>query len=106
MRHPTRRVMSGRCRGLSGACTPRLRCRRRFSMNGDFALKLRAMRNQKGWTQDRLASIAGVTERTIQRAEAGGPVALDTFQGLASAFDSTVEELRKPLPTEEDLQRD
>lgn len=49
--------------------------------------RLKQFRKQKGWTQERLASIADVSLRTVQRIEGGKPASPDTAMALAAAFD-------------------
>lgn len=50
-------------------------------------------RISRGWSQDQLATISGVDVRTIQRAEKGEGLTLNTLQALASAFDCSVDDL-------------
>ena len=53
--------------------------------------KIRRMRTEKGWSQEHLASVSDVSERTIRRLEGGQRIAsLATLQALASAFDIDV----------------
>jgi uncharacterized glyoxalase superfamily protein PhnB/DNA-binding XRE family transcriptional regulator len=54
--------------------------------------KIRLLRDKRGWTQDRLATVSGVALRTVQRAEEGA-MSAETLTALASAFDIAVEEL-------------
>ena len=55
--------------------------------------KLITLRKERGWSQEKLAAIAGVSERTIQRAEGEGACSLDTKMALASAFEVSPSEL-------------
>lgn len=48
--------------------------------------KLVALRKERGWSQEKLAAIGGISERTIQRVERDGLCSLDTNMALASAF--------------------
>lgn len=50
-------------------------------------------REERAWTQTRLAEIAGVTLRTIQRLEKDGAANFETLMGVASAFEIDVKEL-------------
>jgi len=52
-----------------------------------YAIKLKAMRQARGWDQEEIAHMAGVNVRTIQRIEAGNPCSLDTMKGLAAALE-------------------
>lgn len=51
------------------------------------------LRQNRGWSQEKLAAVAGVSERTIQRAEKDGSCSLDTKMALASAFEVTPSDL-------------
>jgi transcriptional regulator with XRE-family HTH domain len=48
---------------------------------------VRKLRLQRGWTQDQVAEMAGVSVRTIQRLERGDPPSLETAKALASVFE-------------------
>lgn len=56
--------------------------------------KLRKIRTSKGISQERLAFLANVNRRTIQRAEKGEPIALETAAFIAEAVGVTPEALR------------
>lgn len=51
--------------------------------------KLVALRKQRGWSQEKLAAICGISERTIQRVERDGLCSLDTNMALASTLGIT-----------------
>ena len=51
------------------------------------------MRTQRAWSQQQLADIAGVSLRTIQRAEKSGRTSADSLQAVASAFNVTPDTL-------------
>lgn len=61
--------------------------------------KLIALRKERGWSQEKLAAIAGVSERTIQRTEGEGACSLDTKMALASAFEISPSELSSEAQT-------
>lgn len=61
-----------------------------------------ALRVREGMTQEKLAAMSGVNIRTIQRAEKGGSVQLDTVASLAAALKVTVAELSVGEGTESD----
>ncbi len=61
-------------------------------LNSDGA-KIKALRLQRGWTQEQLAEIAGVSARTIQRAETAGSAAFDTLRAIAGAFETDFDQL-------------
>lgn len=49
--------------------------------------KLIFLRKERGWSQEKLAAMSGVSERTIQRAEGEGVCSLDTKMALASSLE-------------------
>jgi len=48
---------------------------------------IKELRKQRSWSQDQLASIAGLSLRTVQRIEKDGICSLDSSQTIASAFE-------------------
>ena len=56
--------------------------------------KLRNIRTSKGMSQEKLAAMANVNKRTIQRAENGAPIALETAAFIAEAIGVTPLSLR------------
>jgi len=63
--------------------------------------RVHELRVARGWSQEQLAKVAGLSPRTVQRLEAGEGAALDTLQAIAGAFDIEVSEVlaaEKPLP--------
>lgn len=50
------------------------------------ANRIRALRTERGWSQEHLAEVAGVSLRTIQRAEDSRPLSGENVQAIASAF--------------------
>jgi transcriptional regulator with XRE-family HTH domain len=48
--------------------------------------KLKSKRQAKGWTQQHLADISGISLRTIQRAEMNGSVSTETISALNVVF--------------------
>lgn len=49
----------------------------------------------KRWSQEQLATIAGLSTRTVQRIENGHAAGLETVKSLASAFETDVETLTR-----------
>ena len=47
---------------------------------------VKRLREQKSWSQEHLATVAGVSLRTIQRVESDGTASLETRMALASAL--------------------
>lgn len=64
-------------------------------------MSLQTLRLNKGWSQEHLASVSGVSVRTIQRLENGANAAPDSLQALAAAFDVEVSDLTTPARTTE-----
>ncbi len=54
---------------------------------------IKKLRLQKGWSQEQLADISGLSTRTIQRLERGENASLETLKSLASVFEINVAEL-------------
>ena len=57
-------------------------------------MSLRSIRLNKGWSQEQLAEISGLSVRTVQRIEQGHKPGLETVRSLASALDVDVPLLR------------
>ena len=62
---------------------------------------LKSLRLDKGWSQEQLATISGLSHRTIQRAERGETPSLETLRALASSFDLTPARLRDLIQPQE-----
>src|SRR5438067_4846051 len=54
--------------------------------------RIRRLRDGKVWTQEHLAEAAGISARTVQRAEEGA-ASTETLRSLAAALDVPVEQL-------------
>ncbi len=65
----------------------------KFNLDG---VKVRALRTQRGWTQEQLAEIAGISPRTIQRVETLESAAYETVRAIAGAFDLDFDQLLRP----------
>jgi transcriptional regulator with XRE-family HTH domain len=55
--------------------------------------RLKALREQRSWSQAHLADAAGVNVRTVQRIESGEPCSYETTLALAAALDIGVSQL-------------
>jgi transcriptional regulator with XRE-family HTH domain len=58
--------------------------------------RIRLQRVKRSLTQERLADLAGVSPRTVQRIEAGDEASAETVRLLAKALDVPMEQLRHP----------
>ncbi len=67
---------------------------------------IRRLRQDRGWSQEDLARISGVSVRTIQRIENGGRASLETLKCLAAVFETSVPELRKDAEMSDDTRKD
>jgi|SRR5690554_329024 len=54
---------------------------------------VRTLRLQRGWSQEQLAELSGLSARTIQRIERGKPAGLETRKSLAAVFEIPLTEL-------------
>jgi transcriptional regulator with XRE-family HTH domain len=66
-------------------------------MNEAIAANIRILRGHRSWTQDHLAEAAGLTPRTIQRAESGQGMTAETLSAIAGAFNVDLDVLRVDL---------
>jgi transcriptional regulator with XRE-family HTH domain len=61
----------------------------------DYSDRIRAERQKRAWTQERLAEASNLSVRTVQRLECGETPSPETLKMLAAAFGITPEELRR-----------
>lgn len=54
---------------------------------------IQKLRLQRGWSQEHLATISGLSTRTIQRLERGQPASLETMNTLAAVFEVDLSQL-------------
>ena len=64
---------------------------------------IRELRLEKGWSQEQLAEMAGVSSRTIQRIENGCEVSIETIKCLAAVFEIDFNYLRQENNMSEDI---
>ena len=57
-------------------------------------MTLRTLRLQRGWSQDNLAQLSGLSIRTIQRFEQGENASLETLKSLAAVFEVSIQDLQ------------
>ena len=57
---------------------------------------IQKLRLQRGWSQEQLADVSGLSARTIQRIEGGQSASLETLKALAAAFAVDISTLKEP----------
>ncbi len=55
---------------------------------------IRKLRLQKGWSQEQLSQLSGLSVRTIQRIEQGQKPGLESLKSLAAVFEIDVSDLQ------------
>jgi transcriptional regulator with XRE-family HTH domain len=66
-------------------------------------MSLTSRRTEKGWSQEDLAQVSGVSVRTIQRAESGNKIGLESLKCLAAVLETSVSTLieeQQPMPVQ------
>ncbi|ABE56994.1 transciptional regulator [Shewanella denitrificans OS217] len=58
---------------------------------------VRRLRDKKNWSQEQLATVSGLSLRTIQRVEAGNNASMETLKSLASVFDVDISILTEEI---------
>ena len=58
-------------------------------------MDLKNLRLEKGWSQEQLADISGVSVRTVQRLEKGEKPGIETLKALAAAFEISSSQLQE-----------
>lgn len=64
---------------------------------------IQKLRLQRGWSQEQLAEVSGVSVRTIQRLERGQPGSLESLKALAVVFEIDFNRLKEPAMDEATL---
>lgn len=60
--------------------------------------RIRQLREARGWSQEHLASICGLSPRTVQRLETEGNASLESRMAVAAALEVAAEDLGLPQP--------
>jgi transcriptional regulator with XRE-family HTH domain len=68
--------------------------------------RIRQLRLEKGWSQEQLATIAGLSTRTVQRIENGEQASLETLTAIAAALGLQVNDLSQPTQPNNDNQNE
>lgn len=61
---------------------------------------IQKLRLQRGWSQEQLAEVSGLSARTIQRIERGQTASLESMKALAAVFEVDLAQLSEPKETE------
>ncbi len=70
---------------------------------------IQKLRLQKGWSQEQLAELSGLSVRTVQRIERGQTPSLESLNALAAVFDVELSRLKEPetdMPLTNDIRAD
>jgi transcriptional regulator with XRE-family HTH domain len=57
---------------------------------------IQKLRLQRGWSQEQLAELSGLSVRTIQRIERGQPASIESLKSLGAAFQIDFSDLKEP----------
>jgi len=66
-------------------------------MNENPHILIQKLRLQHGWSQEQLATLAGLSVRTIQRLERGTAASPETLKAVAAVFEIDFNQLREPI---------
>ena len=58
---------------------------------------IQKLRLQRGWSQEQLAELSGLSVRTIQRLERGQPASAESLKAVASVFEIDFSQLKDPV---------
>lgn len=58
---------------------------------------VKKLRDKNNWSQDQLATMCGLSIRTIQRVESGQSASLETIKSLASVFEINISTLTEEI---------
>ncbi len=58
---------------------------------------IRKLRLQRGWSQEQLSQLSGISTRTIQRIERGQKASAESLKSLAAVFETNFSELQQEL---------
>lgn len=61
-------------------------------------MHLRRLRLEKGWSQEQLADMAGISTRTLQRIERGANASPETLKCLAAVLEADFKNLQQETP--------
>ena len=58
---------------------------------------IQKLRLQRGWSQEQLAELSGLSVRTIQRLERGQTASVESLKSLGAVFETDFSNLREPV---------
>ncbi len=67
-----------------------------FFMNENHHILIQKLRLRHGWSQEQLATLSGLSVRTIQRLERGTAASPETLKAVAAVFEIDFNQLREP----------
>lgn len=67
-------------------------------------MTIKELRMQRGWSQEQLSELTGLSVRTIQRIEKGSPAGLESTKALAAVFELPLAELKQMLGNESQVE--
>jgi transcriptional regulator with XRE-family HTH domain len=66
-----------------------------------MSLLIQKLRLQRGWSQQQLADLSGLSVRTVQRIESGQKATAESLKSLAAVFEVEFQELRAAVECDE-----
>ena len=73
---------------------------------GDQQVIVRKLRLQRGWSQDQLAELTGLSVRTVQRLERGNTPSLESARALAAVFEVDIATFQTEDTDMQDIQQE
>lgn len=58
---------------------------------------IKKLRQRKNWSQEQLATMSGLSVRTIQRIESGNKASIESLKSLASVFEIDISKLTEEI---------
>ncbi|GAA0859831.1 helix-turn-helix transcriptional regulator [Aliiglaciecola litoralis] len=58
---------------------------------------VKRLREKQNWSQKQLATLSGLSTRTIQRIESGNKASLESLKSLASVFEIDISKLQEEI---------
>jgi transcriptional regulator with XRE-family HTH domain len=58
---------------------------------------VKRLREKRNWSQEQLATLSGLSTRTIQRIESGNKASIESLKALASVFEIDISKLQEEI---------